>query len=73
MKRECGNCEFYEEFDSELGLGSCCRFPSVFVGVKHSSDEDAWDHPTVNAVNWCGEFKDQAVEAEGGSANKLRR
>lgn len=55
IKRECGNCEFYEQEDYDGG--KCYRFPPVYVGNIF------WDVPTVNYESFCGEFKQEHINA----------
>ncbi len=48
----CENC--YYEYNNQ-----CRRFPPTFLG------RDKWDgYPTVNASDWCGEYKPQVSKSE---------
>lgn len=56
----CVTCKFWEhystdDYDNKLGL--CLRYPPVYTSEKHSPETLGFDFPTVDGMDWCGEWK----------------
>lgn len=57
MKESCGNCKFFNEWDTtspqSYSPGVCRRFPPR----ETSFMVDTYIFPKTDSENWCGEWK----------------
>jgi hypothetical protein len=62
MKRECGNCEYFEKqktLPSGALEGACVRFPPSVVPTTVG---DSFFPSVISKFTWCGEFKARQEE-----------
>lgn len=56
-EKMCASCRFYEVIVEGDSFGDCHRSPPVLVSFGEG-EEDGWVHPTVEAIDWCGEWQE---------------
>lgn len=66
-EERCENCKFWKETADDGSTGECQRYPPQLVTNSVGTVIDAaW--PTVDADDWCGEWKPGQEETEGENA-----